>query len=25
MRVADDGSWIDRRVLALLRGEKGEA
>ena len=25
MRVAEDASWIDRRVLALLRGEKDEA
>jgi uncharacterized Ntn-hydrolase superfamily protein len=24
MRVADDASWIDRRVLALLRGEKDQ-
>ena len=23
MRVAEDGSWIDRQVLELLRGEKG--
>lgn len=23
MRVAQDGSWIDRRVLAILRGETG--
>ena len=23
MRVADDGSWIDRKVLDLLRGQKG--
>jgi uncharacterized Ntn-hydrolase superfamily protein len=22
MRVADDGSWIDRRVLAILRGQE---
>jgi uncharacterized Ntn-hydrolase superfamily protein len=24
MRVADDGSWIDRKVLDLLRGQRGE-
>jgi hypothetical protein len=25
MRVAEDGSWIDRRVLALLRGDAEDA
>ncbi|MDQ6935034.1 MAG: DUF1028 domain-containing protein [Actinomycetota bacterium] len=25
MRVADDGSWVDRQVLAIIRGESGES